>query len=51
MLTRFNCWFFEKVFSESKMGRSLLLAEVINRDTIIATAHFESLDNAGTRKS
>ena len=50
MLSRFNCWFFEKVFSETNMGRTLLMAEIINRDTIIATAHFESLDNPTIRK-
>ena len=32
------------------MGRTLLMAEIINRDTIIATAHFESLDNPSIRK-
>jgi hypothetical protein len=29
ILTRFSCWFFEKIFEVSMMGRSLLLAEVL----------------------
>ena len=51
ILTRFSCWFFEKIFEVSMMGRSLLLAEVINKDLIVATAHFESLNNAKCRES
>ena len=33
------------------MARSLLIAEVINRDILVCTAHFESLDNAKIRKT
>lgn len=33
------------------MGRHLLLAEVCNSDLIIATSHFESLDNPDDRAS
>ena len=51
ILTRFNCWFFEKQFENSQMARSLLIAEVINRDILVCTAHFESLDNANIRKT
>ena len=31
------------------MSRSLILAEVVGRDLIIATSHFESLDNPDDR--
>jgi hypothetical protein len=50
VLTRLQCWFFEKEFENSFMGRSLLLAEVINKDLIVATSHFESLQSAERRK-
>lgn len=50
MLTRFNCQFYERPFEVSMMGRSLLLAEALGRDLVVATAHFESLNNAKARK-
>lgn len=50
MLTTLQCWFWEKQFEVSQMDRSLLLAEVINNELIVATSHFESLNNANARK-
>ena len=43
MLSKYRCIYFERYFM-SRMGRSLLLAEVPCLDNlIVATAHFESL--------
>lgn len=43
------CWFYEKEFEATRMGRSLLLAEIVNEDTVICTAHFESLNSSKAR--
>lgn len=51
MLTRQDCYFYEKNFEITGMGRSLLIAEPLNADFIVATAHFESLNSAEKRKS
>lgn len=51
ILTRFHCWFYEKKFTESKMSKSILFAEVKGHDFTFATTHFEPFtDQASVRK-
>ena len=54
ILTKHPCNFYEKVFSQSTMSRSLLFAEPVHgiggRNVVIATSHFESLNFADVRK-
>lgn len=45
MLTRFDCWIYEKKYVNTQMARSVLLAEVIGHDLIVGTSHFESMEN------
>ncbi len=42
ILTRFHCWFYEKKFTNTQMGRGILFAEVKGHDLTFATTHFES---------
>ncbi len=51
MLTRQQCYFYEKKFSETGMSRSLLIGEPLGNDFVVATAHFESLGFPRKRKS
>ena len=51
MLTRQQCYFYEKKFSDTGMSRSLLIGEPLGNDFAVTTAHFESLGFPKKRKS
>jgi len=53
ILSKWPCKFFERPYSHSKMGRSLLVCETVinNQPVVVATSHFESLDNPKVRAS
>ena len=49
MISKYPCYFYECGF-ESNMGRSLILAEpCVPNHLIVATSHFESLNEAPRR--
>lgn len=53
ILSKWPCKFFERPYSQSRMGRSLLVCETVinNQPIVVATSHFESLDNPKVRAS
>ena len=51
ILTKFDCLINELPFNQTNMDRSLLIAEPIGANFVVATAHFESLNSAAARAS
>lgn len=49
LLTRCNCKFYELVFTESLMQRSVLFGEVVGSKLCVSVTHLESLDNPKVR--
>ena len=53
ILSKWPCKFYETPFKHSHMGRSLLICEttINNQPLLVATSHFESLNQAKVRAS